>query len=279
MKGGYMFNRWVPFEMYRRRLLILCFVCWAAVGCQTGQQVKRPESTPCPPDNRAALRSEISSLKQALATSEQKVQRLGQELSTLKIQAIEQDTVINELRRRSEAQQKRLGAAIVDVVRSKAKLRSMESKAEAASTIAEAEIAFKALQSRAASFDWVALDEIAIAEHLLEMSADEFNIQNYGGALYLANQAKGRVRTAQDRLSSMVNTSPSSGEDFFSQPLPLKVLKKSNLRSGPGLEHEVLAELEKGTLIVGMSHKGLWIQVKAPKEMTGWIYRPLVGAR
>jgi hypothetical protein len=155
----------------------------------------------------------------------------------------------------------------------------MESKAEAASTIAEAEIAFKALQSRAASFDWVALDEIAIAEHLLEMSADEFNIQNYGGALYLANQAKGRVRTAQDRLSSMVNTSPSSGEDFFSQPLPLKVLKKSNLRSGPGLEHEVLAELEKGTLIVGMSHKGLWIQVKAPKEMTGWIYRPLVGAR
>jgi hypothetical protein len=243
------------------------------------QQAKRPEPVPCPPDNRAALRSENSSLKQALATSEQKVQRLEQELSTLKIQAIEQDTVINELRRRSEAQQKRLGAAIVDVVRSKAKLRSMESKAEAASTIAEAEIAFKALQSRAASFDWVALDEIAIAEHLLEMSADEFNLQNYGGALYLANQAKGRVRTAQDRLSSMVNTSAPSGEDSFAQPLPLKVLKKSNLRSGPGLEHEILAELEKGTLIVGLSHKGSWIKVKAPKEMTGWIYRPLVGAR
>jgi hypothetical protein len=274
-----MYNRWAPFAMCRQRLLVLCLVGWAAVGCQTGQQAKRPEPFPCPPENSAALRSENSSLKQALATSEQKVQELEQELSALKIQSIEQDTMINELRRRSEAQQKRLGDAIVDVVRSKAKLRSMESKAEAASTIAEAEIAFKALQNRAASFDWVALDEIAIAEHLLEMSAQEFNAKNYGGALYLANQAKGRVRTAQDRLSSMANTSPSSGEDFFAQPLPLKVLKKSNLRSGPGLQHEILAQLEKGTLITGLSHKGPWIQVKAPKEMTGWIYRPLVGAR
>jgi hypothetical protein len=279
MKGGYMNNRWVPFGECRQRLLLLCFVGWVAVGCQIGQQAKQPEPVPCPPDNSAALLSENSSLKQALATSEQKVQRLEQELSSLKIQAIEQDALISELRRRSEAQQKRLGSAIVDVVRSKAKLRSMESKAEAASTIAEAEIAFKALQNQAASFDWVALDEIAITEHLLEMSAQEFNTQNYGGALYLANQAKGRVRTAQDHLSSMANTSASPGEDSFAQPLPLKVLKKSNLRSGPGLEHEIVAELEKGTLIVGLSHKGTWIQVKAPGEMSGWIYRPLVGAR
>lgn len=274
-----MYNRWVPFAMCRQRLCVLCFVSWVAVGCQTGQQAKQPEPAPCPTENSAALRNENSSLKQALATSEQNVQRLEQELFILKIQAVEQDTVIDELRRRSESQKKRLGDAIVDVVRSKAKLRSMESKAEAASTIAEAEIAFKGLQRRAASFDWIALDEIAIAEHLLEMSAQEFNAQNYGGALYLANQAKGNVRTAQDRLSSMASTSLSSGEDSFVQPMPLKVLTKSNLRSGPGLEHEILAELEKGTMIIGLSHKGEWIQVKAPKEMIGWIYRPLVGAR
>ena len=274
-----MHDLWVPFRMHRRRLAVLCFICWIAAGCQVGQHAKKPEPAPCPSDDVAALRSENSSLKQDLAKGEQDVQRLEQELSSLKIQVIEQDAVINELRRRSDARQKRLNAAIVDVVRSKSKLRSIESKAEAASTIAEAEIAFKALQSRAASFDWIALDEIAIAEHLLEMSAQEFNVRNYGGALYLANQAKGRVRTAQDRLSSMENIPSSSGEASFAQHLPLKVLKKSNLRSGPGLEHEIVAELEKGTLIVGLSHKGIWIQVKAPGEMTGWIYRPLVGAR
>jgi hypothetical protein len=272
-------NHWVLFTMCRQRLLVLCFVGWIAVGCQVGRQAKRPEPAPCPSDNSAALLNQNSSLKKALTTSEQKVQRLEQELSILKIHAIEQDAVIDELRRRSEAQQKRLGDAIVDVVRSKAKLRSMESKAEAASTIAEAEIALKALQNRAASSDWVALDEIAIAEHFLGMSADEFNAQNYGGALYLANQAKGRVRTAQDRLSSLANTPSSLGETAFAQPLPLKVLKKSNLRSGPGLEHKILAQLEKGTLIVGLSHIERWIQVEAPGEMTGWIYRPLVGAR
>ena len=274
-----MFDHWASYTKRRRDLLVLCFIGWVAVGCQIGQQAKRPEPAPCPSANSTALHSENSSLKQALATSDQNVRRLEQELSTLKIHVIEQDVVINELRRRSEAQQNRLGSAIVDVVRSKAKLRSIESKAEAASTIAEAEIALKMLQSRAVSFDWLELDEIAIAEHLLEMSAEEFNTHNYGGALYLANQTKGRIRTAQERLSSMANTPPSLGEAAFAQPLPLKVLKKSNLRSGPGLEHEIVAELDKGTMIVGLSHKGRWIQVEAPGEMTGWIYRPLVGAR
>jgi hypothetical protein len=270
-----------PFCRCRQQLVVLCTAGWIAAGCQVGQKVKRPEPAPCPPTAVAELRSENNSLKKALDASEQNVRRLAQELSTLKIQAIEQDAIINELRRRSESQQKRLGDAIVDVVRSKAKLRSMESKAEAASTMAEAEIAFKVLQRQAASFNWISLDEIAIAQHLLEMSAQEFNVQNYGGALYLANQAKGRVRTTQDHLNSMASTSMTPGLDAYSfaQPLPLKALKRSNLRSGPGLEHAIVAQLEKGTLIIGLSQTKGWIQVEAPGDMTGWIYRPLVGAR
>jgi uncharacterized coiled-coil protein SlyX len=276
-----MSHRWVPYPSYSQQLLAFFIVGWVAVGCQAGPQIKQPEPAPCPPERVAELRSENRSLQQALAAREQVVRRLDQELSTLKIKTIEQDAVIHELRRRSATQQKRLDEAIVDVVRSKAKLRSMESKAEAATTIAEAEVAFKALQKQAASFDWISLDEIAISEHLMEMSAQEFNAQNYGGALYLANQAKGRVRTAQESLNSMLNTSPASGEGAFSfaQPLPLKVLKRSNLRSGPGLDYKIVVELEKGTLIVGLSHRKDWIHVKAPEEMTGWIYRPLVGAR
>jgi hypothetical protein len=258
------------------RIICVCLVCLLAAGCQHVRKQSKRLPNPCPPEKTTIIQSENNALKQALASSDEKVQNLEQEIGALKIQAIEQEALVSQLRRRSEAQQTSLDAAIVDVVRSKAKLRSLESKAEAASTIAEAEIAFQALQSRAASTDWVALDEIAIAEHLLKMSTQEFDAQNYGGALYLANQTKSRVRAAQQRLSNIANIVPLAGEASFTQPVPLKVLKKSNLRIGPGLEHKILIELEKGAKVFGFAYMGSWIHVEAPEGISGWIFQTLV---
>lgn len=259
------------------RFWLLCGVglaCTSVVGCQTARK---------PPKDATALISSLQkenrSLKQGLKAREQKVHQLEQDLSALKKELSEQREFAGELQRRSEGQQKRLEAAIVDVVRSKAKLRSLESKADAASTIAEAEIALKALKSSAESTDWVALDEIAIAEHLLKMSSQEFNAKNYGGALYLANQTKARVRTAQDRMSTRANVVQFVGEVSFSQPVPLKVIKNSNLRSGPGLEYPILVELGNETPIVGLGYKGKWVHVQAPAGKTGWIIQSLVAGR
>ena len=269
---------WLCRAKHAGRFISVCLVCLLVTGCQHLSKQTDTLPAPIPPDKTSSLESQNNKLKQTLASSEEKVQSLEQEIGALKIQAIEQEALISELRRRSEAQQSSLDAAIVDVVRSKAKLRSMESKAEAASTIAEAEIAFNAIQKRAASTNWVALDEIAIAEHLLKMSAQEFDAQNYGGALYLANQTKSRVRAAQQRLSNIANIVPLAGESSFAQPVPLKVLKKSNLRIGPGLEHKILIELEKGSNVLGFAYMGSWIHVEAPEGKTGWIFQPLVGA-
>ena len=271
-----MFANWAYCAKCLERIVCVCTICVLTAGCQHVRKESERLSNPCPPQKICVAQSEINAIKQALASSEEKVESLGQKISTLKIQAIERESLLSQLQSKSEAQQKSLETAIVDVVRSKAKLRSLESKAEAASTIAEAEIAFKTLQSRVATADWIAVDEIPIAEHLLKMSAQEFDTQNYGGALYLANQTKGRVRAALQRLNNIANIVPLEGEASFAQPVSLKVLKKSNLRIGPGLEHKILTELEKGTKVIGFAYMGSWIHVEAPEGISGWIFQTLV---
>lgn len=195
---------------------------------------------------------------------------LEKENAKLNLAVLEKETQIKEL-------EKKYDEAVQEVVRTKAKLHSLESKAEAASTMAEAEIAVKALKARAAGQK--DNPEVIQAKHLLEMSAREFKKHNYGGALYLASQAKGLVHIGQKRLMGREKIAMVSGEVLFALPLPLEVLAKSNVRQGPGLDFDVLFTLEKGTPLVGHSYKDDWVRVKDEDGRGGWVYQTLVGGR
>lgn len=264
-------------------LLSFCFISVFLVGCQ--HLHIQPEPPPSPDATKPAsiditkLKNENQALRKVLAVSEKRIETLEQNLAGQKTQMLEKEAMISELRHRCDGQQKRLDAAIIDVVRAKAKLRSLESKAEAASTIAEAEIALKALKSRVAAADQAELAEIQAAEQLLHMSTEEFKARNFGGALYLASQTKNHVRAGHDRLSGNKESIPVEGETAFTQPLPLKVNDKSNLRAGPGLTFKILSQLEKGTLVIGYSFKDRWIRIGTQEGMAGWIFQDLVGAR
>jgi SH3-like domain-containing protein len=71
----------------------------------------------------------------------------------------------------------------------------------------------------------------------------------------------------------------SSGEVAFAPPLPLKLLKRSNLRSGPTISSKVQRVLEKGTKITGLSHKDEWIHINTTHGESGWIHQSLVDTR
>jgi len=190
---------------------------------------------------------------------------MEEKLAELQLHVLEQETQIREL-------QKKLDEAIAEVVRAKAKLHSVESKAETASTMAEAEIALKALEARMTGKEKGS--EAVQAEQLLKTSAREFEKQNYGGALYLVNQAKGFIKAGEARLKSQEHVR--AGEVFFAAPLALRVLRTGNVREGPGLNFKVLFTLEKGTPLVGHSRKGQWVRIEDQKGQAGWISYTLV---
>jgi septal ring factor EnvC (AmiA/AmiB activator) len=115
---------------------------------------------------------DVKKLQQTLAEREASLDTLEDTMAKLQIRLLERDAQIKQLEERLNSQQEMLDEAIQEVVRAKAKLRSLESKAEAASEMAEAEIAVKALKAQLAG--QTRNPELIKAQELLKMSAQEF---------------------------------------------------------------------------------------------------------
>ena len=219
---------------------------------------------------------DVKKLQQTLAKREDNIAKL-------QLQLLERDAQIKQFEERLNSQQEMLDEAIQEVVRAKAKLRSLESKAEAASEMAEAEIAVKALKAQLAG--QTRNPELIKAQELLKMSAQEFKKENYGGAVYLTSQAKGHIRAGQIRLGGREKVAPIKrlppfkGEVFFALPLPLKILRTSNLRKQPDRESKIITTLKKGTPLIGYSHKDKWVRVMSEDGTYGWVFQTLVGGR
>ncbi|HKE91556.1 MAG TPA: SH3 domain-containing protein [Gemmatimonadales bacterium] len=192
---------------------------------------------------------------------------LEQRVSRLELTLLERDAQVEDLQNRLEETRR-------EVVRSMAKVQTLATRAEAASGMAEAEIALQTLRSSrgAGSAD------VARVSKLLQDATNEFNKQNYGGALYLANQAKstagvGRMRSSGDASSLR------PGEVPFASPVGLQASSRCKLREGPGTTYRVLATLEAGAQLKGLSHVDQWVRVSTDSGPSGWVFWNLVQRR
>ncbi len=230
-------------------------------GCAGKGQRAQPAPEP-------AVSAEGRTGAQSLAERQAaRISSLEQSMAELQLGLMEKEAQVTEL-------QAKLDEAIREVVRTKSKLQSVESRAEAASTMAEAEIALKAVRAEAAEPG----PEVFQAEQLLEMSASEFESQNYGGSLYLASQAMSLVNIGKRRLGGpdMPNR---AGEVLFAIPLSLEATRNSNVREGPGRGFKVLFTLQERTPLVGLAYKDQWVRVTDDNGRGGWIFHSLVRSR
>jgi uncharacterized protein YgiM (DUF1202 family) len=176
-----------------------------------------------------------------------------------------------------EAQVEELEARVADarreVVRAMAKVRSLATRAEAASSIAEAEIALQSLPSTAAA------RASAEANELIELSTAEFDKQNYGGALYLANQAQSAAASTRGQPAGAEQDPPRPGERPFTLPLYLQTTTGSNVREGPGVGFAVLFTLPTGAPLVAYSSTEQWLRIADDSGRRGWINQSLISRR
>ena len=201
----------------------------------------------------------------AVARDTQLEQRVGR----LELRLLEKEAQVEEL-------QARLDDARREVVRAMAKLQSLATRAEAASGMAEAEIA---LQTLRISGNPQGVPELGQASQLLQLATAEFDKQNYGGALYLANQAKDAAAAGQGRVASVERGSLRQGEVPFALPLRLQTVARANVRAGPGSGFEVTFTLDGGAPLTGFSYVEQWVRVTDDSGRAGWVYQNLVGRR
>jgi hypothetical protein len=258
--------------------LLIIFHSLLVFGCPKN---KPPAPVPIGPDPAAyeALEADNRRLHETIAGQERMLRENEVRINRLQLQLLESDARYQSQMNQISSQQDMLDEAVIEVVRTKAKLRSIESRAEAASSITEAEIALKGLKENMTVTEEDLSEDYLKAETLLRMSTNEFKKENYGGALYLAGQTQSHIRAIQSNLSHQPDNSLSPGEVPFAQPLPLKVLTRSNLRQGPSQGSKINRTLDEGTMIIGYSHKGEWIRVHTEDGSQGWIFQTLVGGR
>jgi uncharacterized coiled-coil protein SlyX len=194
---------------------------------------------------------------------------LEQRVARLELRLLERDAQIEEL-------QTRLDDARQEVVRAMAKLQTLATRAEAASGMAEAEVALQPLQG---SNGQPATPEYGQARRLLDQSTAEFNKSNYGGALYLANQAKSLAGVGKGRLAGADHVTLRSGEVPFAVPLNVQATGHANVREGPGTAFRVSFTLESGAGLVAYSYADEWVRITDDGGRSGWIHRTLIGRR
>jgi hypothetical protein len=258
--------------------LLLCAVFIA--GCVTAPPPPAP--APAPPDpcaGYAALQKEHQQLKSRHARQQARLQEAQRELNRAQLRLLEENARGAAARKRLQSQGKMLDEAVQEVVRAKAKLRTIESRAEAASTMAEAEIAIRAMRKSLAADSGDHLANLERADEFIKMSTREFKNENYAGALYLAGQARSHINAIQMSRAQGETAALQPGEVAFSQPLPLKIIKRCNIRRTPDLKGPVIDVLETGTLVVGYAHKDNWIRIHTEAGHAGWVYQALVGLR
>ena len=251
----------------------------AIAGCRMSSLRPSPQATACDDSKYIAQLKRSEQLQEQLGNCQAEAESLRAEIRESQIELLEKGAQIQQLETQKSYQQQMIDEAVVEVVRTKAKLRSIESRAEAASAMAETEIALKALKNQNFSDAYGASGPFDKAESLLRMSTDEFKRENYGGALYLSGQAKAQIKAIQSSHSHAAAPEMLAGEVVFSPPLPLTLLKRSNLRKAPDLNAEVLRVLEKGMPIIGYSHKDDWIRAQMEDGESGWIHQSLIQGR
>jgi uncharacterized coiled-coil protein SlyX len=235
--------------------LVATIVVW---GCSP-----KPAPTTDPAPQQAQRQSPPRVVRETVTVRDPELER---RLSRLELRVIEKETQVDEL-------QTRLDDARDEVVRTMAKLQTLASRAEAASAMAEADVALTSFRNADGARQ---LPELAQASRFVQQSTSEFNKQNYGGALYLANQAKTVATAGRNRLSAAKSAAPRQGETQFALPIRLKVASRGNVREGPGTSFSVAFAVEAGNGLTGFSYTDDWIRVTDDAGRNGWIFRSLI---
>lgn len=180
----------------------------------------------------------------------------------LQVELLEREAEIADLRQK-------LDEAIREVVRTMSRLQTVATRAEAASAMAEAELAHQALRKRGD-----ASSSAREVKRLLDQSAQEFARSNFAGAIYLANQGKNVARGASARASSAGPAVP--GETPFAAPLTLAATTRANVREGPGTRFAVVRTLERGAAVQAVGYAGDWVRLAPGEAAGGWVLAALL---
>jgi uncharacterized protein YgiM (DUF1202 family) len=213
--------------------------------------------------SRALVRTEQTATKAqaAVAASTAEVDRLSARLKKAEDDQHRLDDKIAVLTRDLEVTE-------TELIRTKARLKGNETKAEASAAIAEAHI----LAGRLAE-DKTRASVLARSEESLAKAEEQLSAGNFGAALFFASKAQDLVARVKEGGEETPAATPSTP--------PLASLTgyvstaAVRIRKGPDLSAAIIGHLPAGTHVVGEAVSGAWVKITY-NGTSGWVHSSLL---
>jgi hypothetical protein len=201
--------------------------------------------------------------RQAAQQSEQRLQT-SQEVEKRNAQIRQHEEEQRRLEEQIAGLKRELDLTETEVIRTKARLKGIETKAEASSAIAEGRILLSRLdeKSRRTPLAQRAREALQRAENLLRQ-------ENYGAAMFFAQRAQDQALKAREQRGTAALDRPPA------QPSYTVRVASANLRKGPDASQEIVARLPRGTKLKASVARGDWIQVEHGGR-NGWVHHSVV---
>ena len=232
-------------------------------GCATSP----PAIAPTPPPSESKVREPTCP---SCEEQNREIIRLRQDLAN-------REGELRDQRSSQRDQVKVLQESTREVTRAKVKLRRLATQADAASYIAEVEVAMESLRGSTVATSTIPL--MVLAQGILESTAAPFAQADYGVAMDRAAQAEQLIAVVAHYQVRPGTRRRVPGEVPLQIAIPLKVTIDSNLRRQPLGKAPVVAVLKKDSPLVAHAYKGSWLQVETEDGRSGWVDQARLGAR
>ncbi len=191
--------------------------------------------------------------------------------------AADKEAAISMLRARQQNQNKLLRETTSQAARAEVKLRRFATETDAASLLAEVEVAMDQLRATpgAEQFNTQKMQ----AQRILDSASNAFVQGDYGLSVELATQARQFI----DMLAGLPMGSGAdrrmTSEVPFTVAINVRMKVDGNLRRQPRPNAAVLGVLQKATPIFARAYQGEWLWVQTENGNSGWVLSSLVEAR
>lgn len=197
-----------------------------------------------------------------------------QEIARLQQALAEKDAEIESLRAEKTVQAEVLTQTTGEVARAEIKLRRLATQADAASHLAEVEVALQ--RQWAQTHAPRAAAQLVQAQRILDAGGVAFARGDYAAAVELAAQARELIDMVTGRKSAAA--ARGTVDVPFQVPVALRTRIGSHLREQPGRAAAALAVLPRGTSVQALAYRGEWLRVRTGDGRTGWVFGPLLEA-
>jgi hypothetical protein len=251
---------------------------WAAVwllsfalsGCVTAP----PAEPPLAPVPVPVTVAQVDTVREPVCPScDEQIREIAQ----LRQDIANRDAELRDLRSNQRDQGRILQESTREVTRAKVKLRRLATQADAASYIAEVEVAMDSLRLSLGATSPVPL--MVLAQGILESTGAPFAQGDYGVAMDRAAQAEQLITLVAQHQVRPGSRPRAPGEVPLQVAIPLKVTVDSNLRRQPLGNAAVVGVLKKDSPLVAYAYKGSWLQVETEDGRSGWVDQTRLGAR